>query len=133
MFKIVVDFLNCNPGKKQYSKMTNDQIYEYLSYEARLTIFHDNQIIFSEEIAIIEFYQQLVIWHKGYKSGNRSSFLYTTVEHIAPILEFCAIDGSSWKIDSIWKRCYDPIIVDNLVFSNEIDALISFLNAVLEY
>ena len=132
MLKFVVDFPDHVPNKKQYSQLTIDQIYEYLSYEAKLTIACNNLIIFSEEVAIVEFFWYLSNWYKGFRAGNKDPFIYTTVEFTAPILEFSASEINCWRIDSIWKRCDEAVIVDDLAFSNEIDRLIRALKATLE-
>lgn len=127
-----MDFLDHFPNKKQYSQLTIDQIYEYLSYEAKLTIVCNNLIIFSEEVAIVEFFWHLFNWYKGFRSGNKDAFIYSTVEFTAPILEFSAPGINCWRIDSIWRRCNEAVIVDSLTFSNEIDGLIRALKATLE-
>lgn len=132
MFQITVDFRGHLPNKKHYSKMAIDQIYEYLSCEARLIITYEDKIIFSEEVAIIEFYWYLLNWYNQFKGGRKIPFKYTTVEYVAPILVFSVHGVNCWEIDSIWKCCDEPIIIDNMVFFREIDKLIGVLYTTLE-
>jgi len=70
MFTINIDFLGQQPPRAPYSRMSLDEIYGYLLWEADLTVTYNNQMLFSEEVAIIEFYWYLVNWYRRYLTGN---------------------------------------------------------------
>ena len=124
MFTININFLGQQPPKAPYCKMSLDQIYSYLSWEADLTITYNNQILFSQEVAIIEFYWYLIKWYRRYLTGNTDQFVYTTVEYTEPILIFSPQQEQCWKIDSIWKRCDKPILINDKMFHFEVRKLL---------
>ena len=132
MFKINYSILSDIPPKKHYSEMSIDSVYQYISYEAQLEIMYDGEILFSEEISIIEFYWYLLNWYKNDYMGNRNPFTYTTVENTEPILTFEFQQDNSWKIDSIWKRCKNPAIVFETDFHTEISNLIIKMSSNIE-
>ena len=132
MFTIDISFLAQQPPRASYSKMSLDQIYSNLSWEADLTVTYNNQILFSEEVAIIEFYWYLAKWYCEYLSKNIDQFVYCTVEHTEPILIFSPWKNKYWKIDSIWKRCDKPAIIEEQTFCSEVYKLLKKIKLAVE-
>ena len=132
MFTINIDFLGQRPPKAPYSRMSLDQIYMYLSWEAGLTVTYNNQILFSEDVAIIEFYWYLVRWYHRYLTGNTDRFVYSTVEHTEPILIFSPQENQYWKIDSVWKQCGQPALIEEKTFHSEVHKLLEEIMIAIE-
>ena len=132
MFAINVNFLRQQPPKAAYSRMSIDEIYGYLSYEADLTIIYNNQVLFSEEVAIVEFYWNLVNWYRKYLTGNKEQFVYSTVEHIEPILVFSRQQNHNWIIDSIWRQCGKPALISEEILSSEVHKLLERMMLAIE-
>ena len=132
MFTISTKFLGQQPPRAAYSRMPIDEIYDYLSWEADLTIIHENQILFSEEVAIIEFYWYLYSWYHRYLTGHNNQFVYPTVEHTEPILVFSPQPNHYWKIDSIWKRCDEPVLIKEEILHSEVHQLLERMMTTIE-
>ena len=124
MFKIDVKFLEEHPPKAAYSDMSIDEIYCCLSWEAALNITYNNKVLFSEEVAIVEFYWYLVKWYHKCIAGKREPFVYSSVEYTDPILVFLPQPSHCWKIDSIWRRCDTPILVKEEILYSQTRTLI---------
>lgn len=132
MFKIDLYISDIPVLSKKYFDMTIDDVYNYISCDAKLTIVHKNLLFFFEEISIVEFYWCLCNWYDRYKEAKGESFIYNTIEHTKPIMEFSKVDDKFWKIDSIW-RCLDkPIIIEEADFVREIKKLIQQLVSLFE-
>ena len=132
MFTININFLGKQPPRASYSRMSLDQIYSYLSWEADLTIIYNNQILFSEEVAVIEFYWYLVKWYHKYLTGNTEQFVYSTIEHPEPILIFSPQQNQYWKIDSIWKQYGKPALIKEKMFHSEVHKLLEEIMIAIE-
>ena len=127
MFKFDIHFCGQVPPQKDYTEMTLDQIYEYIHWDATITIELNNQLFFSAEIAIIEFYWYLTNWVKVDPFSNKDPFVYSTIEHTKPVLTFFAKDNGCWEIDSIWKKKDRPILVEERMFFAEVYRLVDKL------
>lgn len=127
MLKMNVKFLEGQSllRTNDYSRMSLDEIYSYMFYEAELIIKNDEMIFFDEEIAVIEFYWYLVKWYSEYLKGSIKPFVYSTVEYVEPILVFSLQQNNLWKIDSIWKKCDDALTIESKIFNYEISELIN--------
>ena len=132
MFTINLKFLGDQPPKAPYSRMPIDEIYDYLFWEADLSITYNNRIIFSEEVAIIEFYWYLLRWYRGYLAGNKEQFSYSTVEHTAPILVFSLKQNCYWEIDSVWKKCDKAVLVNEEMLCSEVHLFLERIMEVIE-
>lgn len=132
MFTITIDFLGQQPPSASYSRMALDEIYGYLLWEADLTITYNNQILFSEEVAIVEFYWYLVNWYRRYLAGNADRFIYSTVEHTEPILVFSPQQNQHWKIDSIWKQCDKSALIKEETLLSAVHKLLNGIMAAIE-
>ena len=132
MFTINIDFLGQQPPRAPYSRMSLDEIYGYLLWEADLTVTYNNQMLFSEEVAIIEFYWYLVNWYRRYLTGNADQFVYSTVEHTEPILVFSPQQNQYWKIDSIWKQCDKPALIKEEILHSEVHKLLEEIMVAIE-
>ena len=119
MFQMRVNFLQ-HPPKANYANMSIDQIYTYMFWEAELTILYDDYVIFSEVVAIVEYYWYLVNWYRKYLAGEKRPFTYCTVEHSVPILEFLPLGNDCWKIDSIWNKCNKSFWVKETALCSEV-------------
>lgn len=108
------------PPASAFSEMSLDDVYSYIQWEANVTVAYNDRVIFSESVAIAEFYRYLVRWYRGFLSGDRSPFAYRTVEHSEPILTFAPISPHRWVIDSIWSQCAVPITVDEGMLCSEV-------------
>ena len=131
MFKIHTEYLGLTPCKDAYSEMTIDEIYNYLSMEAVLSIRINNQLLFEEQIAIVEFYWYFTKWYREYSAGNKLSFSYCSVEHVMPIITFTFNRNGNWEVDSIWKHCEKAVLVEDRLFSVEVAKLAKQLESVL--
>lgn len=132
MFTIDISFLAQQPPRASYSKMSLDQIYSNLSWEADLTVTYNKQILFSEEVAIIEFYWYLSKWYREYLSGHIDQFVYSTVEHTEPILLFSPRENQYWEIDSVWKQCGKPALIEEQAFCSEVHKLLEKIKLAVE-
>ena len=132
MFTIDVDFLGQQPPKALYSKMSLDHIYSNLSWEADLTVTYNKQILFSEEVAIIEFYWYLYKWYNEFLLGNIDRFVYSTIEHTEPIVFFYPLGNQYWKIDSIWNRCGKPALIEEQTLCSEVHILLEKIKLAIE-
>ena len=132
MFTIKIDFLECQPTKASYSKMSLDQIYSFLSWETNLIVAYNNQVLFSEEVAIIEFYWYLAKWYRRYLAGNIEPFIYSTVEHTDPILVFLPQQNRYWKVDSVWKRYDKSTLIKEQELCSEVHKLLEEIKVVIE-
>ncbi|MBQ8741265.1 MAG: hypothetical protein IJY79_06925 [Clostridia bacterium] len=132
MFTIDIDFLGQQPPRAPYSRMSLDEMYGYLIWEACLTVTYNNQILFSEEVAIIEFYWYLVNWYRRYLTGNAVQFVYSTVEHTEPILVFSPQQNQYWKIDSVWKQCDKPALIKEEILHSEVHKLLEGIMVAIE-
>ena len=132
MFKININFSGQKPPKAPYSRMSIDEIYGYLLWEAELTVIYNNQIIFAEEVAIIEFYWYLANWYRRYLIGNADQFVYSTVEHTEPILVFSPQQNQYWKIDSVWKQCDKPALIKEEILHSEVHKLLERITLEIE-
>lgn len=132
MFKININFSGQKPPKAPYSRMSIDEIYGYLLWEAELTVTYNNQIIFAEEVAIIEFYWYLANWYRRYLIGNADQFVYSTVEHTEPILVFSPQQNQYWKIDSVWKQCDKPALIKEEILHSEVHKLLERITIEIE-
>ena len=132
MLMINVKFLGQQPPKAAYSKMSIDEIYGYLPWEADLTVACNNQILFTEEVAIIEFYWYLINWYRRYLTGNTDKFAYSTVEYTEPILVFSPRQNQYWEIDSIWKKCDKPVVIKEEMLCYEVRKLLEGIMAAIE-
>ncbi len=124
MFTIDVDFCGVIPPKATYSLMTIDEIYDHLCWEANLSIMYNNQLFFSERVAIIEFYWYLVRWYRKLCVGCKDQFLYSTVEHMEPILTFTFHPQNYWKVDSTWSQCEKIALVQEETLCMEVAKLL---------
>ena len=84
MFEIEIVLHELSIQKAKFSSMKIDDIYEYLPIEGRLTIRKNKQTIFSEDIAVIEFYWYIFNWYKEEGIERKLPFIYTTVEYFEP-------------------------------------------------
>lgn len=132
MFEINVELAGQILPRADYSRMTIDEIYRHLSWEANLTITYGNQIFFREEVAIVEFYWYLSNWYREYLSGSCRPFVYSTVEYKEPILLFSYYDDKYWYIDSIWRQFEKAILIDNQVLYSEVSKLVEKLMLAIE-
>ena len=132
MLTINFNFLGQQPPRAAYSRMTIDEIYGYLPWEADLTIVYNNQILFSEEVAIIEFYWYLVNWYRRYLTGNTDQFVYSTVEHTEPILVFSPQQNQYWEIDSVWKKSEQPVLINEEILHSEVHKLLKRIMGAIE-
>lgn len=132
MFTININFLGDQPPKAAYSRMSIDEIYDYLFWEANLTITYNNRIIFSEEVAIIEFYWYLFRWYHGYLAGNKEQFSYSTVEHTVPILVFSLKQSCYWEIDSVWRQHDKPALIKEEILCSEVHLFLERIMEVIE-
>lgn len=132
MFTVNVKFIGKHPPKAAYSRMSIDEIYGYLSWEADLTITYNNQILFSEEVAIIEFYWYLISWYRRYLAGNKHQFIYSTIEHTEPILVFSLQQNHYWKIDSVWRQCDEPALIKEEMLCSEVHQLVERIMIAIE-
>ena len=132
MFEIHVKFLEQQIPKGAYSKMSIDEIYDYLSWDACLTITHNNQNLFLEEVPIIEFYWYLVNWYSRCLVGNKDQFVYSTIEHIEPILVFSPQQNHYWEIDSIWKQCDKAALIEEETLYFEVHKLLKRIKGEIE-
>ena len=132
MFTISIGFLGQQPPRASYSKMSLDEVYGHLPWEADLTITYNNQILFSEEVAIIEFYWYLVKWYCRCHTGNASRFDYSTVEHTEPILVFSPQENQYREIDSIWKQCNKPALISEEMLLSEVHELLEGIAVAIE-
>ena len=132
MFTINVKFLGQQPPRAAYSRMSIDEIYSYLSWEANLTITYNNQILLSEEVAIIEFYWYLVNWYRGYLTGSKDQFVYSTVEYTEPILVFDLQQNHYWKIDSPWRQCDKPALIKEEILYSQVHKLLERITVAIE-
>ncbi|MBE6556820.1 MAG: hypothetical protein E7664_03650 [Ruminococcaceae bacterium] len=124
MFTMNIEFSIPISYRAMYSKMTIDEIYDYLDWDATLTIKHNNQIFFEEEIAIVEFYWHLLHWYRDFLSGQKQHFIYSTVEHTEPILVFSLKNNNDWAIDSIWKKHEKPFLIKEEILIHEVKKVI---------
>lgn len=132
MFQMNYHIPDCSPiPVKNYSKMTIDEIYNYIAYDANFVISYNDSVFFSESIAIVEFYWFVCNWYNKIKAGMNIPFQYNTIEHKVPILIFYS-EGDNWKIDSIWKCEISPIRVNKIDFMCEIDRFINNMKLYLE-
>ena len=132
MFTINIKFLD-SPPKALYSRMSLDEIYGYLLWEADLTVTYNNQMLFSEEVAIIEFYWYLVNWYRRYIIGIADQFVYSTVEHSKPILVFSPRQNQYWEINSVWKQCDKSALVKEEILRSEVHKLLEEMMVAIEY
>lgn len=132
MFTININFLEQHPPRAPYSRMSLDKIYGYLLWEADLTVIYNNQILFSEEVSIIEFYWYLVNWYRRYLMGNMDQFIYSTVEHTEPILVFSPQQNQLWKVDSVWKQCDKPALIKEEMLHSEVHKLLEEIMLAIE-
>lgn len=132
MFTIKIKILGKHPPRAAYSRMSIDEIYGYLPWEADLTITYNNQILFSEEVAIIEFYWYLFNWYHRYLTGNKDQFVYSTVEYTEPILVFLPKQNHYWIIDSIWKQCDKPALIKEEMLFSEVRQLLERILLAIE-
>ena len=132
MLDINYHFLGSIPPKRAYSKMAIDEIYEYISHEAKLTITYNNIIIFAEEIAVVEFYWYISKWYEHCFTVHKKPFIYSTIEHSVPILTFNFHQNGFWEIDSIWKQCVKPVMVPEPLFLSTICKLINQFSSNIE-
>jgi hypothetical protein len=127
-----VCFLGPKPCKMPYSKMTIDEIYEHIAYDANLSITYNKHVVFAEEIAIVEFYWYLINWSRKFLAGDMIPFVYSSVEHIEPILIFSFLRNDDWEISSIWRKCAKPALIKTQTLRYEVSKLTSELISVLE-
>lgn len=132
MFTINVDFLGQLPPRASYSKMSIDEIYGYMLWDADLAITYNDQILFSEEVAIIEFYWYLFRWYRRCLAGHEDQFAYSTVEYSAPILVFTCQPNHNWEIDSVWKKCGDPVLINEDMLLSEVQQLLLRIQMAIE-
>lgn len=132
MFTIKINFLGDKPPKAAYYRMSIDEIYDYLFWEANLTITYNNRIIFSEDVAIIEFYWYLLRWYRGYLAGNKEQFSYCTVEYTVPILGFALKKSGYWEIDSVWNQCDKPALIKEEILCSEVQLFLVKIMEVIE-
>lgn len=132
MFTISVRFLGQYPPRAAYSKMSIDEIYDYLPWEADLTITYNNQIMFSEEIAIIEFYWYLANWYRKFLVEDKEPFVFATVEHLEPILVFSPQQNRYWTVDSTWRRCDEPALIKEDALYSEVRNLLEKIMSAIE-
>ena len=132
MFEIEIVLHEIGVQKAKFSSMKIDDIYEYLPIEGRLTIRKNNQTIFSEDIAVIEFYWYIFNWYKEEGIERKLPFIYTTVEYFEPILEFTYCHEGYWRVHSPWIKSQTPIIVEEHTLSSQVRKLICYLSENLE-
>ena len=132
MFKISIDFLDQPPPRASYSRMTIDEIYGYLPWEANLSIIYNNQVFFSEQVAVAEFYWYMFNWFRKYLAGKKEQFIYSSVEHTEPILVFSNIQNGYWSIDSIWKQYSGAALIEDQLLFSEINNLMNKLTLAME-
>ncbi len=125
--KINIKLSECIPPKAKYSIMSIDEIYEYISYEAALSIENKNQVFFCDDVAIVEFFWYFANWYKKIVEGNKTKFVYSTVENDTPILTFSPLHNNQWEIDSVWKKACNPIIINEEQLYTEVQNLIENL------
>ena len=132
MFKMDVSVSDISIPKNAYSKMTLDQIYDYMSYDANVVISYKNSVFFEEEVAIVELYWYLCHWYETYQSGMVIPFEFSTIEHTEPILVFSKSGDGHWIMDSIWKHLDDPICMEENDFIDEVKNFLENLCSALE-
>lgn len=84
-------------------------------------IFIDNALYFDEqEFLLLEFGILLKKWVARIKTGEANCFIYNSIEHDSPILEFRYLQ-ESWEIFSEWRTSDGRIYIssNNLLSSSE--------------
>ncbi len=132
MFEMEIALLEPSVQKAHYSSMKIDDIYEYLSIEGHLTICQNKQIVFSEDIAAVEFYWYLLKWYRAEGISRKKSFRYTTVEYVEPILTFSYYHGNQWIVDSPWIKRPTSLVVQENVLKSQVQNLICYFSENLE-
>lgn len=127
MFEMDIELLGSNVQKACNSIKTIDDVYEQLSIEGHLEIIQNNQIVFSEDVAAVEFYWYISKWVSVGSINKKLEFRYTTIEHIEPILFFSYYHDKLWKISSPWIKSVTDIIVEEHVLESQVNKLIRCL------
>ena len=132
MFELDIDLIEPNVQKAHYSSMNMDNILECLSTEGHLSIIQNGQIVFSEDVAVIELYWYISRWYKAGSIKQRLSFIYATIEYIEPILSFSYYKEGQWKVNSPWMKNGTSVIVEEHVLESQVQKIICFLANKLE-
>ena len=112
--------------------MTIDEIYNYISFDAQLTIIINNQKVFSEDIAVVEFYWFLSKWYNEYGIKKKESFKYNTVEYEETVLAFSNDYDNRWKISSPWIKSGMPCFVSEDELDYQIQDVINSIASEIE-
>ena len=123
MFEMDIKLPGANVQKACHSIRTIDDVYEYLSIEGHLEIIQDDQIVFSEEVAAVEFYWYISKWLSAGGIHQKLAFRYTTIEHVEPILYFSYDHDQLWKISSPWMKSAADVIVEEHVLASQVNKL----------
>ena len=132
MLEIDILLPNKEIKKAPFSLMNIDEIYDYMYIEGHLNIALDKQVVFSEDIAVIEFYWYIVKWYRQNNLNQNTPFVYSTVEYTEPILTFSIFDNEHWQIRSPWLEVAVPVIVSNYELETQIKKIMCLLTDNLE-
>lgn len=131
MFAMEIALNEPDIPKAHYASMRLDDIYPYLSVEGTLTVAHNDQIVFSEDIAAVEFYWYLANWYGAESIKRKIPFRYATIEYYEPILSFSYSREDQWNVESPWIKG-SPLLVPEDLLESQVQKLLSGLAAVLE-
>lgn len=126
-FEMNIRFLESNVQKACHSIKTIDDVYEYISIEGRLVIKQNEQIMFSEDIAAVEFYWYISKWYNAGGIKQKSEFRYTTIEHVEPILFFTYDQDEQWRISSPRMKDAAEIVAEEHILDSQVKKLICCL------
>lgn len=116
--KIAFDFhLNTNLDKSTLKKQPIGKTMH--DVDGEFQIFIDDEAYFDEkEFLLLEFGILLKKWVTKINNGKTEDFIYNSIEHDSPILEFRSTYGT-WEVFSDWRISDNRFFVlsDNLVDS----------------
>ncbi len=131
MFAMEIALNEPDIPKAHYASMRLDDIYPYLSVEGTLTVAYNDQIVFSEDIAAVEFYWYLANWYRAESIKRKIPFRYTTIEYFEPILSFSYSGENQWNVESPWIKS-SPLLVPEALLESQVQKLVSGLAAAFE-
>ncbi len=81
--------------------------------DGNFQILIDNVAYFDEkEFLILEFGILLKKWVRKFNEGEITNFMYNSIEHDSPILEFRYINGA-WEIYSDWRVSEKEVVLSS--------------------
>lgn len=127
MFEMTINLLGPKMQVINHTIITIDDVYQYLSVEGHLEISHNKQIVFSEDVAAVEFYWYIFKWYRVSSIEQKIPFSYNTIEHVEPILYFSHFHDQLWKVDSPWMKTTIPVIADEHALESQVYRLIGYI------